>query len=160
MEIRPLQGEDIDSIWRINQDGLPGTGEVSKEGISELLNLSEHSIGVYDGKELLGFVMCLLPRTEYGSINYAWFNQRYEQFLYVDRVAVSKDHRNNQIGTLLYEKVMNWSEQLKIPVAAEVSLEPPNPGSMRFHYRHGFSEVGVLHQENKSVTMMLCIDNI
>ncbi|MBT4066256.1 MAG: GNAT family N-acetyltransferase [Euryarchaeota archaeon] len=155
MEFRSLVTEDIPSVWRINEEGLPGTGKVSEEEIATLLELSELSLGAYEGGTLLGFVICLLPETEYGSLNYAWFNQKFQQFLYVDRIAVTAEHRSRKIGSSLYAKVFFEANRLRVPVAAEVSLEPPNPGSMRFHFRHEFQEVGVLRHESKSVTMMM-----
>ncbi len=153
--IRKLEKSDIPAIWKINEEGLPGTGKVSEDEIANLLNYSELSLGAFDENELLGIVICLLPRTEYGSLNYAWFNKNYQNFLYVDRVAVTTNSRNKKIGSLLYEKVIAHAQKLEYPVAAEVSLKPPNPDSIRFHKRHGFAEVGVLHHEKKSVTMML-----
>jgi len=155
MDIRNLCSDDIPSLWRINEEGLPGTGKVSQEEIANLLALSELSLGAYEDGLLTGFVICLLPRTRYGSLNYAWFNENYQDFLYVDRIAVSQNHRNKQIGTLLYERVFKHASELKVPVAAEVSLNPPNPGSMRFHERNEFFEVGTFHHESKSVTMLI-----
>ncbi len=155
MQSRPLEPGDVNSIWSINEQGLPGTGKVSQEEILALLDLSELSLGVFQKGNLLGFIICLLPRTEYGSLNYAWFNQRYDKFIYVDRVAVSTDFRNNKIGSYLYEKVVEYSVDHNIPIAAEVSLNPPNPGSMRFHSRFNFEEVGILHHRDKSVTMLI-----
>ncbi|MCH1526603.1 MAG: GNAT family N-acetyltransferase, partial [Candidatus Poseidoniaceae archaeon] len=136
-------------------EGLPGTGKVSEKEIVDLLNYSEISIGIYEEDVLLGFVICLPPRTTYGSLNYAWFNSRYSEFLYVDRIAVSISHRNQNIGSILYREVINYAINKSIPVTAEVNLKPPNPGSIRFHSRHGFSEVGVFEHENKAVTMMI-----
>jgi len=153
--IRELETQDITTILKINEEGLPGTGKVSEDEIAKLLNYSELSLGAFNEDELLGIVICLLPRTEYGSLNYAWFNKNYKDFLYVDRVAVTTNSRNQSIGSLLYEKVIAHAQKLEFSVAAEVSLKPPNPDSIRFHKRHGFAEVGVLHHEEKSVTMML-----
>ena len=53
------------------------------------------------------------------------------------------------------DDIVRLITELGFPVAAEVSLKPPNPDSIRFHKRHGFAEVGILHHEEKSVTMML-----
>ena len=145
MDLRKLQTKDIPSIWLINQEGLPGTGEISEKEIADLLTLSELSLGAYEENELVGFVLCLPPNTRYGSLNYAWFNKRYEEFLYVDRIAVSENHRNCKIGTKLYKEVISHAEQNNCPIAAEVSLKPPNPDSLRFHERNGFNEIGVLH---------------
>ena len=155
MDIRRLEPEDVAAAWQINEQGLPGTGQVSHEEMADRLSLSELSIGAFEGNSLLGFVLCLIPRTRYASLNYAWFNQRYQEFLYVDRIAVAIEHRGRGIGTLLYERVIEHAESLQFPVTAEVNLTPPNPGSIRFHERHSFTEVGVFSQGEKSVTMML-----
>ena len=64
-----------------------------------LLDFSSLAVGAYHGKQLVGFVICLPPKTEYGSLNYAWFNQRYNEFLYVDRIAVATKYQNQKIGT-------------------------------------------------------------
>jgi predicted GNAT superfamily acetyltransferase len=155
MEIRNLAPANIEAIWAINEQGLPGTGRVSEQEISDLLQFSSLSVGVFDGNELLGFVICLPPRTRYGSLNYQWFNDHYNAFVYVDRIAVSTLQRNQGVGTKLYDAVVAYSKERKIPIAAEVNLNPPNPGSIRFHERFHFEQVGVLHHNEKSVTMLL-----
>ena len=155
MDIIALSVSDIDAMWAINEQGLPGTGKVSKKEIVQLLEFSSLSVGAYDQGELVGFVVCLPPKTAYGSLNYAWFNEHYESFVYVDRIAVLEENRNKGVGSALYDYVVLYSKQHGVPVAAEVNREPPNPGSMRFHHRFGFEEVGVLHHAEKSVTMFL-----
>ena len=155
MDISALSESDIDAMWAINEQGLPGTGKVSKVEIGQLLEFSSLSVGAYDRDELVGFVICLPPKTAYGSLNYAWFNEHYQSFVYVDRIAVSEENRNKGVGSALYNHVVLYSKQHGVPVAAEVNREPPNPGSMRFHNRFGFEEVGILHHAEKSVTMFL-----
>ena len=155
LEIKPLSKTDVDSIWKINQDGLPGTGKVSHEEIDALLDFSSLAVGAYFGEELAGFVICLPPKTTYGSLNYAWFNQRYNEFLYVDRIAVATQYQNQKIGTLLYDFVKSNANEIGVPVTAEVNIEPPNPGSIRFHERHGFEQVGVLEHDEKLVAMFV-----
>ena len=155
MEIRDLRALDSRSILEINEQGLPGTGKVSEDEIIALLEFSSFSIGAYDNDNLLGFVICLPPATEYGSLNYAWFNHRYDRFLYVDRIAVSSDRRNLKIGSKLYQAVIDESMAQGVPIAAEVNLRPPNLDSIRFHKRHGFTEVGEFTHGEKSVLMML-----
>ena len=150
-----LSPSDVPMMWEINEQGLPGTGQVTQAEMAKLLELSEVSLGAYQGGKLAGFVLCLLPNTEYGSLNYAWFNQRYDQFIYVDRIAVAKDSRNSGIGTLLYQQVFDYATQHNIPVTAEVSLKPSNEGSDRFHLRHGFVTVGELDHGHKAVTMYI-----
>ncbi len=155
IEIRPLNCSESKAIWSINEEGLPGTGKVSEQEVNSLLDFSSYAIGAYVKDKLAGFVICLPPNTDYGSLNYAWFNQRYDDFLYVDRIAVSIEYQNQNIGSTLYEHVKKQAEELEIPVTAEVNIHPPNPGSMRFHDRHGFEQVGVLDHDEKSVALFV-----
>ena len=155
MNIRNLTHTDVEAMWVINEEGLPGTGQVSQDELVSLLNLASLSLGAFEDERMLGFVICLPPRTSYGSLNYAWFNQRYDAFLYVDRIAVAPANRNQGVGSALYENVVSVAQHRSVPVAAEVNLEPPNPGSVRFHHRFNFDEVGTLDHGTKAVTMFL-----
>ena len=155
MNIRNLTHTDVEAMWAINEEGLPGTGQVSQDELVSLLDLASLSLGAFEEDRMLGFVICLPPRTSYGSLNYAWFNQRYDAFLYVDRIAVAPADRNRGVGSALYENVVSVARDRSVPVAAEVNLEPPNPGSVRFHHRFNFNEVGTLDHGTKAVTMFL-----
>ena len=152
MEIRELSGSDVQKMWEINEQGLPGTGKVDEQGLLNLLEYSEISVGAYKDGELLGYVICLPPATEYGSLNYAWFNENMADFLYVDRIAVAQIHRDKGIGSKLYSHIIEYSSK---QIAAEVSLNPPNLASMRFHGRFDFEKIGELHHETYSVNLML-----
>jgi predicted GNAT superfamily acetyltransferase len=155
MQSRPLLQQDALAVWEINEEGLPGTGKVTVEEISYLIEISNISIGIFDQDELVGFVICLSPNVDYGSLNYAWFNEKYDDFIYVDRIAVSINHRGLGIGSSIYQELFKISKQKRIPIAAEVNSVPPNPGSMRFHRRFKFLEVGTLKHDEKSVVMFL-----
>lgn len=155
VEIRPLHKTDIDAIWSINEEGLPGTGKVTSDEIEALLDFSSLAVGAHLDEILVGFVICLPPKTDYGSLNYAWFNQNYNDFLYVDRIAVRTQYQNRKIGTSLYDFVKSNAVERGVPVTAEVNIHPPNPGSMRFHERHGFEKVGVLKHHDKSVALFI-----
>lgn len=154
MEFRWLSTDDTEAMWTINEQGLPGTGKTDLTGLLRLLDLSDFALGAFIQHQLVGFVLCLPQKTTYSSLNYAWFSERFDAFVYVDRIAVAPSHRQTRIGTQLYEKVMAHSAEREVPVAAEVNLNPPNPGSMRFHQRFGFEQVGVLHHDDKSVAML------
>ena len=156
MNIRNLTHADVEAMWVINEEGLPGTGRVAPSELKALLDLASFAVGAFEDDLMLGFVICLPPQTTYGSLNYAWFNQRYDAFLYVDRIAVATDHRNRGVGSALYSQVIAEANEQAVPVAAEVNLVPPNPGSVRFHHRFNFVEVGTLDHGEKAVTMFLC----
>ena len=43
---------------------------------------------------------------------------------------------------MLYDAVAKRFAGERAVLLAEVNLAPPNPGSLRFHKRHGFREIG------------------
>jgi len=45
------------------------------------------------------------PGADYRSVNYGWFSARYDDFVYLDRVAIAADHRGHGIGSRLYDEV-------------------------------------------------------
>ena len=155
MEIRALVPDDVPALWRINEEGVPGVGQVTEAQMAALLGLTHLALGAVEDGALRAFVLCLRPGTTYSSPNYRWFQENYPRFLYVDRIAVAAQHRNRQLGAQLYRRVIEQADQDGCPVAAEVNVRPPNPGSMRFHARHGFAQVGALDHDYGSVAMLL-----
>ena len=89
---------------------------------------------------VVGFCLVLPPGASYRSVNYAWFSARYDDFIYLDRVAVAPEHRGSGLGSRLYEEVERRTVASLFTL--EVNLRPRNEGSLRFHARQGFVEVG------------------
>ena len=117
--LKRLRDADLPAMWQINEEGLPGVGKVNEGALSALLDFSTLPVGAYHGTTLVGFVLCLPPRTPYGSLNYAWFNARYEHFLYVDRIAVGLAYRDLGVGAALYGHIFDTATAKGWPVAAE-----------------------------------------
>ena len=150
-----LQAEHLEAMWAINEEGLPGVGKVSLERLSLLRHYASHALGLWVDDDLVAFALCLPPNSAYDSLNYGWFNERYPNFLYIDRVAVSTAWRSRGLGSALYLTVFDIAARLDVPVAAEVNTRPPNPGSLRFHQRHGFAAVGAIaHHDYEVVTLL------
>ena len=63
MNIRNLTHADVGAMWAINEDGLPGTGQVSPPELIALLDLASFAVGALQEDVMLGFVICLPPRT-------------------------------------------------------------------------------------------------
>jgi predicted GNAT superfamily acetyltransferase len=89
------------------------------------------------------FVLALREGEDYDSVNYRWFNDRYERFMYVDRVVVSEAMQGRGLGRILYGAVFAHARANGVPVVTcEYDVNPPNPGSESFHLALGFLEVG------------------
>ena len=77
---------------------------------------------------IAGFVMAIRGGTGYWSANYAWFSQRYSDFIYLDRVVVSPAARRHGIGRALYDELIAFASGRWPRIALEVNVDPPNPG--------------------------------
>lgn len=79
----------------------------------------------------------------YDSRNFLWHKNRFDRFLYVDRVAVAATHRRRGLAGLLYEDLFAFARETGDGrVVCEVNSDPPNPASDAFHARLGFTVVG------------------
>ena len=80
---------------------------------------------------------------DYDSPNFLWFRDRFERFVYVDRIVVDPRARGRglarRLDDLLFERACAAGHAR---VVCEVNADPPNPGSDAFHAALGFAEIG------------------
>lgn len=125
--------------------------------------LVAESAGVADAqRRVVGFLLALPPHVPYDSPNYQWFEERYDDFVYIDRVAVAPGDRGSGVGRALYEALdatlAAGSAATGAPrLCCEVNLRPPNPGSLEFHRRLGFVPVGEQDTEEATKRVVLLV---
>ena len=156
--VREAVAEDVEWIRSLNEAALPAVNSVSaaffaawiedleqdEEGLPFFAVAEEHVGGQQSHSAgRLGFVLALPPARAYESLNYRWFGERFDRFLYVDRIVVDGDRRGLGVGRFLYDAVVVETQRRGLErVCCEVNLKPRNEGSLRFHSRYGFLEVG------------------
>jgi predicted GNAT superfamily acetyltransferase len=138
--IRPLTGDDLPEALAINEANVPAVGTVDADQLAHLVDEASVALAAEEGGRLIGFCIVLAPGADYGSVNYGWFSERYDDFAYLDRVAVAESYRNRGIGAELYAEVERLVDAPWFTL--EVNVRPRNEGSLRFHERMGFTEVG------------------
>ena len=168
--IRAYRPEDLEAVHAINQAEVPAVGEETAEALGRIASQSCVALTVEvddgdDGDEaggatpvIAGFTFVLPPRVDYGSLNYAWFGERYDEFIYLDRVAVVPEYQRRGIGRLIYEEVARRGAEewpTARVLALEVNLEPRNDASLAFHQSLGFVEVGQRAGDDDKVVSML-----
>ncbi len=103
-------------------------------------------------------LIALNERSNYDSPNFKWFSQRYERFVYVDRVVVGEYARGRGLARSLYEQLFMQARADGYPVVcAEIYYDPPNPASDAFHESMRFVEIGraYLADRDKSVRYLV-----
>ncbi len=142
MNIRHAVAGDLAELHRINQANAPKVGDIDADDLVALIDVSFATLIAERDGAMAGFVLALVENADYGSLNYAWISEKYARFAYVDRIAVDAEFRNQGVGQLLYEAVEREIDGSRPVLTCEVNALPPNPGSMRFHERLGFRDIG------------------
>lgn len=141
MEISKIEQSDFAEVLALNEESVPHVSSISG---NELQWFSDNAVFLQIAKiddRFAGFLIGLRPGTGYVSPNYRWFCDNYEDFAYVDRVAVSKWARRQGVAESLYNAFA--SSQRGAPVmTCEVNIRPSNETSMLYHERMGFRQVG------------------
>ena len=151
MKIRRFSREDLDALHLINEASVPGVGTLTRDRLAALVADSAATLVAVDTHEKpTGFVLVMLEGLGYESLNYRWLSERYDRFAYVDRIAVAEAARGRRIGEALYAAAIEAFAGNRPVLLAEVNLEPPNPGSLRFHKRLGFRAVGERWEADRS----------
>jgi uncharacterized protein len=142
--VRPVTAADLPRLLEINQANVPAVGSVDLDRLAFLVAESPIALAVELDAELVGFCLVLAGDSTYDSVNYRWFTERYDRFMYLDRVAFDAAARSRGLGTVLYGEVDRLLRERDDVdhLALEVNVDPPNEGSLRFHARLGFDEVG------------------
>lgn len=133
---------DIDAAWALNEEAVPALNTLPREEFETLALGADYFRVVETPGGIRAFLIGLLPGRDYASENYAWFSRRFDDFAYVDRVAVAPASRGTGIGAALYDDFAAFAEGRARRITCEVNLRPPNPGSLRFHERLGFQRIG------------------
>ncbi|MCC6269729.1 MAG: GNAT family N-acetyltransferase [Microbacteriaceae bacterium] len=155
MRLRDLTALDVPSMLALNNDAVPAVPASTEVELAELLRMSSFGFAAVSGEEFLGFVVGFEPGLDYASPNYRFFENRGTDHLYVDRIVVAEAARGMRVGQTLYNRVVDLAvDQGRAEVTCEVNIEPPNPASLAFHSRLGFSEVDRQDTGYATVTLL------
>ena len=123
--------------------------------LASLLESSSFGFAAVVEDELVAFVVGFAPGSDYASPNYRYFEKRGSDHLYVDRIVVAQEARGMRIGQKLYDRVVELAiDNGRSEVTFEVNLDPPNPGSLAFHERMGFREIGQQKTDYATVSLL------
>lgn len=142
MRLRDVTTGDLDAIWHINERAVPAVNSLSRERLKWFAREAEYFRVAECSTQIAGFLLCLAPEADYDSPNFRWLNERYDDFLYIDRVAVDSGFQGRGIARALYFDAAAAVAERFLKIACEVNLRPRNDASLGFHERLGFRPVG------------------
>lgn len=170
--IRPVVDADLDAIVAINAANVPAVGPADSAHLARLVDEAALSLAVVDtethtgtgtggdtgtSEAVIGFCIVFAPGAGYDSVNYRWFMERYDDAMYLDRVAFDHRRQGLGLGRALYADVFGRLQRDHAGMrrlTLEVNVDPPNEQSLRFHARHGFVEVGRQMSKGIEVSLM------
>lgn len=154
--IRDVRDDELDAVLMLNEASTPAVNSVPIEKLHWFRQEAAYFRACVNGDDLGAFLVGLRPGTSYESPNYAWFCRNYDDFGYIDRVAVAAHARRLGLATRLYDDFRSTLPRSVAVLTCEVNLKPPNESSMEFHRRLGFRQVGTQETEGgaKQVALM------
>jgi len=133
---------DVDDAVTLNNACVPALNELDRHELDRLRRLSTEALVAEVDGAFAGFCLVLPPDVDYGSLNYAWFSRTFDDFAYLDRIAVAPSARRLGVGQAFYAELVERLTGRCPLLCCEVNVRPRNEASLRFHHRVGFSEVG------------------
>lgn len=156
--MRAIQEHDLASVCALNHANIQFTSPMDQPHLLRLLQLACFARVALVNETVAGFIIAMSEEAPYENHNFAWFKQRYSNFIYIDRIVIGAAYRKLKLATALYSALLESARsEGKRNVTCEYNLTPLNAASARFHERFGFKEIGCQNTVvgDKRVSMQL-----
>ena len=151
--IRTLRPTDLELIHKWNESTVPKVNSLTFEEFRlQSINCTHSYIQYSTDSMPVGFIFLYDEKTYYDSLNYLYFKNRYQKFLYVDRIIIAGEYQKKGYGQQLYDFVIDTHNPDIF--CCEVNITPPNRQSLSFHQKYGFKEIGQQNVYNKVVSLL------
>ena len=153
--IREVEEADLGIVHAINEAAVPHVNSIGRDRFRRFVDEAAYFRVALLVDGLAGYLVAFDPSADYESLNFRWFQERYADFIYVDRIAVSADARRRGVARALYEDLFAFARGRSARITCEVNTRPMNADSITFHRRFGFHEVGTQDTEGGAKTVSL-----
>jgi predicted GNAT superfamily acetyltransferase len=152
--LRPIAEADVPAVLALNHRFVDLLSPLDAERLLWLVGLADHADVVEVEERVAGFVLTMAPGAAYDSENYRWHADRYgDAFYYLDRIVIAEDQRRRGLAGFVYDAMEDAARRFG-RMTLEVNVDPPNAGSLAFHQRRGYVEVGRLGEPGHLVGLM------
>jgi uncharacterized protein len=152
--LRPITEADVPAVLALNHGFVDLLSPLDAERLLWLVGLADHADVVEVDDRVVGFVLTMAPGAAYDSQNYRWHAERYDDaFYYLDRIVIADEMRRRGLAGFVYDAMEDAARPFG-RMTLEVNVDPPNLGSLAFHERRGYVEVGRLGEPGHVVGLM------
>lgn len=154
---RPATPDDLAAIAALNDAAIPHVNALAATvWLGFIAGAARVRVADDPQGGLQALTVTLPPGRDYGSENYAWFQRKLPDFVYVDRIVVAAGGRGRGVGRAAYADIFAALPPSGPPVVCEVNLQPANDASLAFHGGLGFRELAVqsVYGGSKRVAML------
>jgi predicted GNAT superfamily acetyltransferase len=145
---------DIEAVLKLNAHSVWALSPMDADDLQLARERAALALVCELDGAVVAFTVVYAPGSTYESLNYAWHAERFDDFLYLDRIAVDPDFRRRGIANAIYDTV-EAAAQPHGRLVCEVNSDPPNVESLAFHRARGFRELGHLTHPGGKQTVML-----
>lgn len=135
---RPITPADHGALLALNNKFAKELSWQEPDQFESLLSSAWYTRTIGDCDALL---VVFDQDAEYDNANFRWLKNKFDKFIYVDRI-VSAISGKGYAGALYTDLFGHAREQGHERIVCEINVDPPNPGSVAFHSKLGFAEVG------------------
>jgi uncharacterized protein len=158
--IRDVREHELDSVLAMNNAAGPGILPMDAARIRYFWENADYfRVAELDGL-LAGFLIGLSHHATHDSSNFAWFRERYDQFIYIDRIVIASARRSSGLGRVFYADIHSFAEAHAPYLAAEVFIESNNHPALLFHGSFGFREVGQHVMPNDQIRACMLVKDM
>ncbi|HSS68234.1 MAG TPA: GNAT family N-acetyltransferase [Nocardioidaceae bacterium] len=154
MQIRAMTDDDVDAVLALNEESVAALVPMLRDDLAHYRQLTPHTLVCVVDDDVAAFAIAYAPGTAYDSVNYLWHTDRFDDFLYLDRIAVSGSYRRRGIASALYDAMEGIAREHGRMVC-EIYSDPPNEVSIAFHTTRGYLDVGHLRLANGHEVVMM-----
>lgn len=161
VRLRPMTEADVAEVLELNEAEVHLLAPMDEDKLRRIHALAR-AVDVIDVDGAFGgFVITMAAGTPYWSEHYRWFGERYDDFVYLDRVVLHERVRRRGVGRVVYDTLETAAhDELAARgstprLTLEVNVEPPNEPSLAFHRARGYVEIGRSGEPGHVVSMMV-----
>lgn len=147
--IRPLVPADHEPLRALNNEFAAELNWQEPDSFESLLSNACFTRTIGNQEALL---VAFDQDDTYDNVNFIWHGKRRDKFVYIDRIVISPSARGKGYARALYDHLNTEAKaQGHEWVTCEIYVDPPNLGSIAFHEKLGFKEVGRGQANGKTV---------